>query len=803
MTLAEIQNHIQLLIDGEISATEFAALESELLTNSEALEVYLAYGRLHCGLERHCDIRGMVKNPPVVPIHRVLALQRKFAIKVSLLGAAAVLLLTVVGMWFFQAPEQHALQAKFQVAPGTDFALTHDGQTDAPAGKTLVEGSRLILRHGVVELDLPHDVRAVVEAPADMVLRDDRTLELDYGRALFQIRSKDGRGFTVATPHQRIVDLGTSFGIDFPQGREEIELHVLEGRVRIDPQEGSHGEIIQANRAVLLAGAKVLRDIDNSALGFLHSLPSKIDTLVDENFESGFLADQNYVIRMDPTVIRDLAGNPFQGIEDDTTWNFSTPRAISGYAATILADDFADVVKAGNSVTWGAWDSVNGIDAPATSLSFWKGGTTSAASFHRVTDGEIDVNNNMKAAGWDTSWELNLSPSVASIRLTTLEIDLRLINKDGYGQSARGKNSRMLVELVGSVSGLLGKVDPGNSFCPGGEYTRILDLTRLPTLDHSETYTLHLKARGTGLGHHKSLQGMALRGDISVISGSSHSAAASVDSFLGDEAQLGIEAQLGVGDGAEESMSERDDSPPVISALQPADNSISPVLGGQLKMRFNEAIRWGTGRVFIQNVTDWSESTLVVGSRQLSIDGRVLTIHPPATLDDGDRCLGWLAGWESTSPVAFFNPRGDGVRYLHDDLQDDSPAQGMIGSMRSTGMVSIRHAIRREIGTITLGSRYTVSAAVGVRARDARAASTFLGYRIRLSSGGHTLAQLTGNTPPSAANQVNSVGFSWDATILPDGVQPGDPLSIEIIPDHVDYHGDLDLNGLHVTVRLP
>ena len=777
MTEADLQHHIHLLLDGEISADEFAALEAELLKNPESLETYRDYARLHCGIQKHCDIQQLVKNPPVVPVDRVLALQRKSTIKTSVLGAAALVLLTAVLMWFFKTPNHQPSEAKFQNAAGSDFTLTHSGEGKAPIGNTMVEGSRLVLRHGVAELNLPHDVRAIVEAPAEMTLRDDRTLDVNYGRALFQVTTEDGQGFTVATPHQRIVDLGTAFGIDFQKGSQEIELHVLQGKVRVDGIDGKQGGIIQASRAVMLAGTRVKREIAPSPHGFLRHLPPKINMLVKEDFEHGLLADQNYIIRMDPTVIRDLKGNRFQGIDDDTTWNFNSTDAVTSRNAVILADDFSDVTKTGNTAAFRSWNHLNGIEAPATSLSFFKGDTTSALSFHNVTVGEIDVKNNMTAGGWDTSLVLDLDNSTVSIKLTSMVIDLRLTNNDGTPQ-ATGKSSRVIAELVGSVSGLLGKVDPGNSPCPSGPYTRTLDLSSLPTLDGSESYTLHLKARGTGHGHNKSLQAIALKGDLAILCESSE-ATKPFGNFTPADLT--------------ETTGESDDSPPSFIALHPVNNSEEAIPSGQMKMLFNEPIKFGTGRVFIQNVSDWSESTLVVGSRQLSIDGRILTINPPTKLKDGSKNLGWLAAWESAAPVIFLNPSGDGTWYDLDDLQDDRPSLGMIGSMPNPGMVSINRTIRREFGTITAGSRYTVSTTIGVRTNDA----TFPGYTIRLSTGDTTLAKLTSNTPPGPANSVNTVGFSWDSSILPDGIHPGDPLVIEIIP--ASDSGYLDLNALRIS----
>jgi hypothetical protein len=67
-----------------------------------------------------------------------------------------------------------------------------------------------------------------------------------------------------------------------------------------------------------------------------------------------------------------------------------------------------------------------------------------------------------------------------------------------------------------------------------------------------------------------------------------------------------------------------------------------------------------------------------------------------------------------------------------------------------------------------------------------------------LVSGDTVLAQLTSDTPPGPANSVNTVGFSWDATTLPAGIHPGDPLTIEIIPNQTS--GYLDLNALRISL---
>lgn len=205
-----------------------------------------------------------------------------------------------------------------------------------------------------------------------------------------------------------------------------------------------------------------------------------------------------------------------------TLWHL----AASSHAAVILADDFGDAVKTSSPATFGSWNTVSGINTPASSLTFVTAGDTAASiddgselSFHNnaANPGMIDVNYNMTSGGWRTSINLVLDGSTSSIDLTSISLDMRLTNGSGASQTTGSKSGRMTLELVGSSSGVLGTIDPGNSSYPTVDYTRVLDLSALPTLDTSESYTINISALGTGFGHHKALDALSLEGDISAI----------------------------------------------------------------------------------------------------------------------------------------------------------------------------------------------------------------------------------------------------------------------------------------------
>jgi ferric-dicitrate binding protein FerR (iron transport regulator) len=929
----DVEQRIQRLIDGDLTAEELAALETELMESPEAMETYRAYLDLDCALEEQIDGEREVSSQSVVPVDRIVAMQRRFHIKVATLGAAAIVLLAAVGMWILDAPENQPPLTKFRIAPGSDFTLTHSGEGDAPAGKTMVEGSRLSLLHGVAELKLPHDVRAVVEAPAEMVLRDDRTLELIHGRALFQVNSKDGQGFTLVTPHQRIVDLGTSFGIDLPEGRDEIELHVLKGQVRVDSKDGKHGETIKATRAVQLAGTQVLREIDNPSIGFLRNLPPKINMLVNEDFATGLIAGQNYVIRMDPYVIRDLSGKAFGGIDDDTTWNFRTASLSTALVAAdmnvggldtgfddgfhkgskhVFITDAPDLVYPKYGITQtGTIEKVYAANAGsdrqdlrdlATAMTgeIWfsvlvnvpDGTTYAGLTFNSrgkaydpvatdarilMTPSHIQVGlkggaatqgngiytagkthlllGKMKVVSGNDTLSIWVDPDLTTLRspdalpaasFTSTTVNFAdSITQLGVAGRSGSNASNVMIDAIrlsnqatafSDVTGV--RTDPEGAVAQSSDLPgkTALSIVRMKAIHGNSDVASDDKLvltfsepiqRGSGDVIIRNFSTGDMVETIPITSGQlsiRHSeltirpgkhlgddysveiTAGAITDFSGNPFS-GITADAALNRLQKESIAStpaasNNDTPPIFIAAYPADDSTSGTRDGQLRMLFDKPIKLGPGRVFIQNITNWDESVLVFGDHRLSIDDRMLMINPPIKLKDGIGSLGWLAGWKTDAPVTFLNPRGDGKWYDNDELQDDSPSQGMSESMHSRGMTSINQPIRREIGTITAESRYTVSAAIGVRAKNAKNPSTFLGYTIRMKSGDTVLAQLTSNTPPGPPSSVNTVSFSWDATTLPDGVQPGDPLSIEIIPNRAKdlTPGYLDLNALRISV---
>lgn len=760
-----VHSSVVRLLEDELSEEEFVILAQRLRKDPEARKEYFDCISLETNLD-HVYAQPL-RRGGTDSAGRTAAV-RKQAVRALGIAAAAAMVVAAV-MWFIQTRQPDPGAIALKLCGNSEWTM--EGAAD-PRGITLPPGATLHLERGVVELSFPDEVRAVVEAPATMVLVDDQTLRLDRGRGFFEVASVEGRGFTVVTQRQRIVDLGTAFGVDAKTGRDGMELHVFEGRVRIDSLDGGEGEVVEAGRSVLLDGARVERDLDEPSTGFLRDLPLKVETVFVEDFESGLAPEKDYAVLVEPLAIRDLDDNRFSGIEDNKTWNFSTGHP---YAVTVPVRNpgFEEDGNTGNrgaaiahwhpqAPGWG-W----GLDEQRGSLV-----PTEGQFFGRVFGGYV--------------LRQDLEETIVAGRTYVLTVDVGLASSGatfGLFGSDAGPDMPLAEAIVSreSESWLRDQTVTYTATAADATGQKLGIVLKRSAGEWAAFDRVRLASSGYTNGNE-------LPGNFGMVP-------VAPPLQRDPDATKNQEADHG------------ESSPLVLVQLHPSDDAAFVTPGGNLTMAFNKPIKLGRGRIFLRNITDWSVTEIPVGGPRTLADGRFLTIIPPAGLPDGDRSMGRIGGWECDAWAGTFNPGGDGTWYRHGGLRDTTQGRGLIGSMRGPIMATFGQTgpgswIRREIGEIVPSNRYTVAVAIGVRNDSAEPASRFDGYTIRLRSGAKELAKLSEDTPPGPPNSVTVVSFSWDSAQLPQGVSPGDPLALEIAPNQASGSepGYLDFDHVRVTV---
>ena len=171
-----------------------------------------------------------------------IARRRRFVIGGSALAALSII---VAFVWFAgnhnaavpltpAAPSTPVVNSTSVVPPAlATITRSYKAQWErsdmaAAAGTELAAGS-IKLSEGFVELTFTSGAKAIVEAPARLVLLGERQARMHSGRLTAYI-PKSARGFVVDTPSVYVMDLGTEFAL-WVNEDELTDVHVLSGMV--------------------------------------------------------------------------------------------------------------------------------------------------------------------------------------------------------------------------------------------------------------------------------------------------------------------------------------------------------------------------------------------------------------------------------------------------------------------------------------------------------------------------------------------------------------------------------------------
>ncbi|MBX2852401.1 MAG: FecR domain-containing protein [Phycisphaeraceae bacterium] len=260
---------------------------------------------------------------------RVIAASKQ----VRWLAAAAVLGLAVTLFFVFQGgptPPQDLVETTGQADPVPRVVATltaeHDAVWERRPGEDLYANQRFTLTQGFAEITTSDGAVAILEAPVTIELLDSgNALYLHTGKLVGICETESSTGFTVHTPHARIVDLGTEFGVTVQQGR--VETVVFDGEVVVHPArpggDSKNTASVRLSRGqyavVGPAGTLVSGDVADSGVGLSYARSLNPNEVASRRYTQAVLESKPVIywgmqgLTAQTAVNGGIAGNRYDG----------------------------------------------------------------------------------------------------------------------------------------------------------------------------------------------------------------------------------------------------------------------------------------------------------------------------------------------------------------------------------------------------------------------------------------------------------------------------------------------------------
>jgi hypothetical protein len=207
--------------DARRFAVQFLSIDAALAESLSTSEAAARYGANH----------DAVRNVDQAKNVRGLPSRRKAWIAVA---AAALIMMGVSVLSWRAGNVDHA-----QVIEPAGFVQSATRSTAFNSGDTLQPGDLVRFEKGRVVIRFESGVKLAVEGPADLQMVSNNGARMIQGRATVRVPGKI-KGFILETPADRIVDLGTAFGVRVGSNGA-TSISVFEGEIELHGQQHLSG----------------------------------------------------------------------------------------------------------------------------------------------------------------------------------------------------------------------------------------------------------------------------------------------------------------------------------------------------------------------------------------------------------------------------------------------------------------------------------------------------------------------------------------------------------------------------------
>ncbi len=348
----------------------------------------------------------------------------------------------------------------------------------------------------------------------------------------------------------------------------------------------------------------------------------------------------NYAIQIAATAITDTTGNPFLGILDDTTWNFTT-LAVGTVKVFLLGGQSNSVGQAPSS---GLPTSPVDLQQPQNNVQFYYDGSP-LTTLRPGSGGNPPGSGGFGPEVTFGREVADASPSVAYAIIKHGENGTALYNDWAPGTGASYTAFRNTVDAglaalqsAGYTTEIVGMLwHQGESDAIEGQQANYQSNLTAFIADVRTRYGASLPFL---IGEIRRSNGAAFVtvADAQIAVAAADENASFVpasDLTFSDIYHFDAPGTITLGERFATAYTDltADLTAPMINNLSPTDGSSNVPLASDLVITFDEDIAIGTGNITIKNLDTPSESTIPVGDAQVTVSGAVLTINPSSNLD--------------------------------------------------------------------------------------------------------------------------------------------------------------------------
>jgi ferric-dicitrate binding protein FerR (iron transport regulator) len=241
-------------LDGLLDEAGMQELENHLRADGSARDYFVRYARLHTDLclearaqeaasralerleqltasneDRGSKASGVSNDPGTGASSRPARLRRLYsAFPTRRLAIAAGLLIAVVAGGFLARTWVGHGRADEELAVAWLVNAQDCTWSDPGLTGNLQAGATLKIERGLAEFQFQCGARIILEGPSEVQLLSSRSARLVSGKLTARVPA-EAVGFEVLSPHGKVVDLGTEFGVRSNNGVTEI--YVFKGQV--------------------------------------------------------------------------------------------------------------------------------------------------------------------------------------------------------------------------------------------------------------------------------------------------------------------------------------------------------------------------------------------------------------------------------------------------------------------------------------------------------------------------------------------------------------------------------------------